>query len=217
MRSLFTILLGLGLMLSVAGCDSNSLEKGPIRLRVIHAATDAGSLDFYIDFNVFSQGLSFREASPYIQWKPGLRMLDVRYRVDGIEQSVTREVLLDEDHSYTILLTGLSGPSAIVVLDDDRIGAIPGNARLSVAHGATTIAPTNVLITEEDGTPVVDYTNLVYGTAMPYTHIGTGTYDFLVNATDGQGGIELKAFPIEDSRRYLLIVTNSVLFAVVEG
>ncbi|MCH8961567.1 MAG: DUF4397 domain-containing protein, partial [Bacteroidetes bacterium] len=110
-RALFALILGVGLLLGAAGCDSTN-DENPALLRVVHATPGLDAIDFLIDFDLFTRNLFFRVASPYLRWDPGLRRLEAR-AAGNQNALVTQDVILDEDTIYTVLVTGTSNAPSL--------------------------------------------------------------------------------------------------------
>ncbi|MFQ5571614.1 MAG: DUF4397 domain-containing protein [Rhodothermales bacterium] len=209
----YSLILCAVLTATLTGCDSTDADEMPAFVRVIHAASGTNAVDFFIDFNLLARNLSFRNASPYVQWEPGLRRLEVRTTQGGQDVSVTRDELLNEDVSYSIVVAGIDDASSIVLLEDDRSAPSTGQARLLVVHAATNTEALNIFATDESGDTALDVSNLRFSETTVPINVAPGTLTFSVNP----GGTAPFAQAIEAGRRYLVVVTNSVLFAVIDG
>ncbi len=219
-RALFSLLLGGALLTGLAGCDSTN-DEAPARLRVVHAAAATDAIEFFIDFDLFARDLAFRQASPYTEWKPGLRLLEARA---GQAASVTREVLLQADRAYTVLVTGTADAASLVLLEDDRSTVPAGQTRLRLAHAARQAgAVAAFVMPEAGGGPVLDVASLGFGEATQQATTLAGAYDVLVAAVNGSGGAELFGQAFEVGRRYLVVVAHVgstralSLFVVLDG
>lgn len=218
---LLLVLFGAATMLG-AGCDNSNPDEDPARLRVIHAAADAATLDFYIDFDLFTRDLTFRQASPYIEWEPGLRLLEIRFTENGLTNSTTREVLLAPGTDYTVLLAGTDAASTILLLEDDRRAPPSGQVQIRVAHAARQAGPVGGTVQPQGGgAPVLFVDQLAFGTASAPTTADAGTYDFLLSSS--QGSAALTSQTLEVGRRYLAVVTQAgsttalALFLISDG
>ncbi len=220
-RSFPTLLLGAALLLATAGCDG-SADDEPARLRLVHAAPATGAIDFFIDFDLFARDVAFGEASPYTEWRAGLRLLEAR-ATQGAPVSISREVLLEAGLAYTFVVADAVGSAPIALLQDDRTAPGAGQARLRVVHAAPRAQALSVVaVPDAGGPPVLDVASLGYGQATTQANVAVGTYELTVAATDG-GGAESSTLTLEVGRRYLVVVAHRgstralSLFTVVDG
>ena len=213
-RALFALILGAGLLLGAAACDSTN-DENPALLRVVHATPGLDAIDFLIDFDLFTRNLFFRVASPYLRWDPGLRRLEAR-AAGNPNALVTQDVILNEDIIYTVLVTGTSDAPALLVLQDDRSMPPAGQARVRVVHVAPNFGSLNVTMRQERSPPTFDLF-LAFGASSTYISIDPGAYDIEAHATDGSGGPAILTQDIETGLRYLIVVTNTAVFTVADG
>ena len=213
-RALFALILGAGLLLGAAACDSTN-DENPALLRVVHATPGLDAIDFLIDFDLFTRNLFFRVASPYLRWDPGLRRLEAR-AAGNPNALVMQDVILNEDIIYTVLVTGTSNAPSLLVLQDDRSMPPAGQARIRVVHVAPNFGMLNVTMRQERSPPTFDLF-LAFGASSNYISIDPGAYDIKALATDGSGGPATRPEDIEVGRRYLIVVTNTAVFTVADG
>ncbi len=211
-RGLLAWIVGVGLLMGVVGCDSQ--EEDPAQLRVVHAAPNAGAVDFFIDFELFTRSLAFRSASPYQRWDPGLRNLEVR-STGGQDPSVTRDVVVDGEEAYTFLITGTLTPEALFVLEDDRTTPPAGVSRLRMVHAATAVATFGFTAVQEEGGANFSATVNGLGSTTPFFAAPVGSYTIEMLPPLGPP-ITLNA-TLESGVRYLVVVTNSLAFIVTDG
>ncbi len=214
-RALFALILGAGLLLGAAACDSTN-DENPALLRVVHATPGLDAIDFLIDFDLFTRNLFFRVASPYLRWDPGLRRLEAR-AAGNQNALVTQEVILNEDIIYTVLVTGTSNAPSLLVLQDDRSMPPAGQARIRVVHVAPNFGMLNITIREPRSPPTLDLFLNGSGDTSAYLSIDPGAYDIEARATDGSGGPAILTQDIETGLRYLIVVTNTTIFTVADG
>ena len=223
LRLLLLALAAGAALLLAAGCDSNAEDDEPVRLRVVHAAADAGRLDFNIDFDLFARDLAFREASPYIEWEPGIRLLEITFVDDaGLTNSISREVLLEPGLAYTILLTGTDASGAIVLVVDDRRLPPLGEAQLRAVHAARRAnAVDGSVQPQAGGAAILSATGLPFGVDTDPVTAAAGVYDFTFSSP--QGAATLTGRTLEEGRRYLAVITHAgstaalALFLVEDG
>lgn len=214
-RVLFALILGAGLLLGAAGCDTNG-EENPALLRVIHAAPGLDAIDFFIDFELFTRNLTFRNGSLYNRWDSGLRQFEVRPTGNSQNALITQEVILDEESIATILVTGSSNAPSLLMLDDDRSTPPEGQARLRVVHAAPTFNGLNVVVTETSGA-TLDLPVSGFGQTSAFVSTPAGTYAIEARATDGSGSLTLPSQSLESGLRYLIVVTNTAVFGIADG
>jgi hypothetical protein len=214
-RALFALILGAGLLLGAAGCDNNS-EENPALLRVVHAVPGLDAIDFFIDFELFTRNLTFRNGSLYNRWDPGLRQFEVRPAGNSQNALITQEVIIDEESIATILVTGSASTPSLLMLDDDRSTPPAGEARLRVVHAAPTFSNLDVVVTETGG-GALDLSVSGFGQTSTFVSTPAGTYAIEARPTDGSGSLTLPAQPLESGLRYLIVVTNTAVFTVADG
>ena len=208
LQRLLVALVAGATLLVAAGCDSNADDEEPARLRVVHAAADAGPLDFTIDFALFARGLTFREASPYIEWEPGIRMLELTFLdSDGLTNSRFREVLIEPDQAYTILLTGTDASGAIVLVEDDRRLPPVGEVQLRAVHAARRVNTIDGTVQPQGGAAVLTATGLPFGTSTDAVTTVAGSYDF--SFASPQSTATLTDQALQEGRRYLAVIAHT--------
>ena len=213
-RTVLAWIVCAGLILSGTGCDNT--EEDPALLRVVHATPGSGALDFFIDFDLFTRGLAFRSASPYLRWDPGLRRLEVR-SATGQGASVTQEELIAEGQPYTILAIGSRDVTALFLTEDDRLTPPAGQARLRVVHAAPGISSLNVLVRQENNPSDLDINLSASGTTSSSFSVDAGAYTIEARALSGTGAPAIISEELQASVRYLIVVTNTVIFTVADG
>lgn len=219
--SLLPLVVGAALLFG-AGCDNASVDDDPARLRVIHAAAGEATIDFYIDFDLFASSLTFREASPYIQWEPGLRRLEVRTQDNGAPVSTSREVLLEPGLAYTVLVAASGVSDSIVLIEDDRRLPPSGQMQLRVVHAARQAGVVQgSVVPQAGGDAVLAPTGLAFGSATEAATADAGVYDFAFSSS--QNAANLLGQSLEAGRRYLAVVahvgatSNISLFLAPDG
>lgn len=222
-HSLLFLFLSASLLFGVAACDNSSTD-GPVSIRVVHAASAMDAIDFLVNFDPLARNLTFRQAGPYIQIESGLNLLEVRTEIDGIEVSITREVLLEAGRPYTLLVTGTADASSLILLEDNRSTPPAGQARVTVAHAAEDASTVSFsAFGEASTTPVLDVSRLAFGNATDPVTVDAGSYDLTVTSTDGTRTATLADEPFEVGRRYLVMVSHLgetlalSLFVIADG
>jgi len=212
-RASFALLLGL--LTGLTGCDND--EESPTRLRAIHAVPAADAIDVFIDFDLFTPSLRFRNASPYFLWEPGLRRLEVRPSDGTSGGTVTRDAVLDPDSIYTILATGTGTASSLLILQDDRRPPSAGRVRLRVVHAALNAGAVNIAMSEGGNAPAFDLTLNTFGATSAFTTVDAGTYTIETRLLDGSNGPASPMQTLDADRQYLIVVTATTVFAVADG
>ncbi len=211
-RALLALIVGIGLLVGGAGCDNQ--EEEPAQLRVINAAPGAGPIDFFIDFELFTRSLSFRNATTYLRWDPGLRRLEAR-AAGSQTASVTQEVLIAEDQARTIIVAGSTNAETLLLIDDDR-ATLPGSqTRLRAVHAAPTVGSFTITAQDESGASTFNTTLSSLGGVSPFFPTQPGTYTIEIRPPSG-APITLTQ-TMNTGIRYLLVVTNSVAFIIADG
>ena len=222
-RTLLLFLLVASLMIGVAACDNNGTD-GPVRIRVVHAASATGAIDFLVNFDVLARDLTYQEAGAYTQIESGLNLLEVRTEVDGLEVSITQEVLMEAGRPYTVVVTGVADATSLVLIEDNRSTPPAGQARVTVTHAAEAAATVSLTVTPDSSTtPTLDVANLAFGTATEPETVDAGNYDITVFSTDGTRTATLANVSFDVGRRYLVIVAHVgntqalSLFVIADG
>ena len=211
-RGLLALIAGVGLLMGAVGCDSQ--EEDPAQLRVVHAVPGADGIDFYIDFELFTRALTFRQASPYQRWDPGLRRLEVR-SVGSSDAVTTREVVIDAEEAYTFVVTGSMNAEAVLVLEDDRTTPPSGIARLRMVHAAPNVSAYGFSALEDGGGSNFSATLTGVGSTSPFFSAPAGAYTIEILPPSGPP-ITLTE-TLEAGISYLVVATNSVAFIVTDG
>ena len=206
------LIVGVGLLMGAVGCDSQ--EEDPAQVRVIHAVPAANAIDFFIDFELFTRALSFRNASPYQRWDAGLRSLEVR-STGSPDPSATRDVVIHAEEAYTFIVAGSMTPEALLVLEDDRTTPPAGVARLRMVHAAPDVATYAFTAQEDRGSPTFSATLNGLGSVSPFFSAPVGAYTIEILPPGGPP-ITLNA-TLESGVRYLVVATNSVAFIISDG
>jgi hypothetical protein len=103
--------------------DIETPDAGKARVRVIHAAADAETLDVYgTEKDAMFDGVDFRESTSYKTVDPTMTKLELR--ADGGKRVMARPtVSIEAGRSYTIVVAGRAhgSPSLRAVVIEDRI------------------------------------------------------------------------------------------------
>ncbi len=211
-RALLALIVGAGLLAGGAGCDSQ--EEDPAQLRVINAAPGAGPIDFFIDFELFTRSLSFRNATTYLRWDPGLRRLEARPA--GSQTALaTQEVLIAEDQARTIIVAGSTNAETLLLIEDDRSTPPGSQTRLRAVHAAPNVSSFTLTAQDESGASTFNTTLSSLGSTSPFFPTPPGNYTIEVRPPSG-APITLTQ-TLDTGIRYLLVVTNSVAFVIADA
>lgn len=207
-RTPLLLLFAASLVVGLAACDSSGSD-GPVRIRVVHAASATGPIDFLVNFDVLAQDLTYREAGPYTQIESGLNLLEIRTEVNGVEVSITREVLMEAGHPYTLVVTGIADATSLVLVEDNRSTPPAGQARVTVAQAAEAAATVSLTLTPDSSTtPTLNISTLAFGTATAPETVDAGRYDITVFTTDGTRTATLTDVVFDVGRRYLIVIAH---------
>ena len=163
---------------------------------------------------MFTRSLTFRNASPYQRWDPGLRSLEVRSS-GSQDPAVTRDVVVNAEEAYTFIVTGSMTPEALLVLEDDRTTPPTGVARLRMVHAAPAVSSYSVTALQDEGGANFSATLNGVGSASPSFSAPTGTYTIEILPLNGS--LITLTTTLESGVSYLVIATNSVVFVVSDG
>ncbi len=152
----------------------------PARLQVIHnsAATDAGSVDIWLNDAPLLNDFMFRTASPFID-APAGTYFDVSVALPGSTDTVNalfrQTFLLESSKTYIVIASGTVGSGMYspntpftleVIAEAKEMSSTSGNVDVLVWHGATDAPTVDVVETLVGAGTIVD--NLSYGEYQGY-------------------------------------------------
>lgn len=160
----------------------------PARLQVIHncAATDAASVDVWLDNTKLIPDFDFRTASSFIDAPAGV-LFDVSIQgpmsTDTVNALFKQSFLLESAKTYIVIASGIVGSgtytpatpfSLEVIADAAETSTTSGNVDVLVWHGATDAPTVDVVETAQGAGTIVD--DLSYGEAAGYLDVAATTY-----------------------------------------
>lgn len=159
-------------------------ERGPAYVRLVHAAPfAAGDATVTVALNdqVLTTSLNHREVTPYLRVAPGSYNVAVFIGTAATgAPTVNAPLLLRDGERYTLVLIGTNSsdyPLNLVALSDDRTPSASATARVRVLHAApfaATPAGSAVDVLIQDGTPIPDLDNIVYGEVRENINVPSG-------------------------------------------
>jgi len=199
-------LVGLCCVLSVAACDGNA-DEVPARLRAVNASA-APSVDFYENLDLLTR-IRIRETSPYLDVEAGTTLLEARPEGDGSTVSVTAQVLLAPDSSYTAVVAGPVDALELLFLTDVRTTPPGGRASIRLLHAATRTGLLDVEIVPDDAEgDTTSVGALAFAERTAYTPLSAGGYTLFIDERNGNGDAAPR-IDLAPGRRYLLAVTDA--------
>ena len=199
----------LGFRLIVVDTDGNVQTLAPqARAQIIHNSPDpsASTVDIYVDnsSSPFVGGLSFRDATGYVNVPAGTREFDIAPGgSSGPDDAVaTQNVTFEAGNTYTVIASGVLNTTNFEdnpdgVNRDFQLLAVPGaretpetpgNAEFFVVHGATDAPTVDAFV--PGGPTLAD--DAAYTDATSYASVAPGTYP--VSITGPNQTISLATF-----------------------
>lgn len=174
-----------------AAVASAGVQQTPASLRVVHASPDAPPVDLLVDGEIAVDGVSFGNASDYLELEPGSYNVTV-VSADDPDEVLFRSALgLRADSRYTVTVAGEASPDArtelvTLVQADDSPPPAPNESTVRLLH-LSPDAPTVDVVA--NGTTLFD--NVSYRNVTPYTTVRPGNYTIEVRtaAPDDEGTV----------------------------
>ena len=144
MKKLIMGIMGLSLLAGV-GCGNDGGDS-VAQVRVMNAAPEYQTLDFFLDGDLFLGDLNYGLASDYTITHSG----DADFRMtpgDSNTTLATETSDFAEDADYTVLLTGIGETLDGVTYRDDNTLPEPGNSKLRIIHAAPSADNIDVYVT----------------------------------------------------------------------
>lgn len=169
----------------------------PARLQVIHncAATDAATVDIWLNNTPLLDDFNFRTASPFID-APAGTAFDVSVALPSSTDTTgalfRQTFVLESNQTYIAIASGTVGsgtyspatPFSIeVITPANEAATTSGNVDVLVWHGATDAPIVDVIETQVGAGTIVD--NLAYGQAAGYLDLPATNFDLSVADSSG--------------------------------
>jgi hypothetical protein len=181
-------LFGLALvaLLGVAACDDDDDNNEPEaqgRVRAVHLSPDAPAVDVLLDGTAVLNGVTYGQASGYLDVPAG----DRTFRVEAVGSDaavIDETVPVADGVDYTLLAVGNLATIEPLYLTDDNSAPTAGTAKVRVIHGAPNIPEVDVYVTAP-GAPLGDplLTNVPFKEVSGYVEVPPGTYQVRVTPT----------------------------------
>jgi len=113
--------------LNVISDDLDRPTPGKAKIRVIHTAPGVGDVDVYPinGKDALISGVGFAKAASYKEVDPGITELDVRRHGSKRDELKVKDVHLDPDKLYTVILMGGKGqPLTANVIEDQLVNSV---------------------------------------------------------------------------------------------
>lgn len=181
----------------------------PAKLQVIHncAATDADTVDIWLDNTVLLDDFTFRKASTFID-APAGKNFDVSIALPSSTDTsgalFKQTFLLESAKTYIVVASGIVGngtydpitPFSLEVITEAReTSTTSGNVDVLVFHGSTDAPTVDVVETKVGAGTIVD--NLAYGQKAGYLDLAATSYN--LDITDETGNTTVARFDADIS------------------
>ena len=191
--------------LAVAALLLPALSFADARVRVVHAAPFADSLDG-TSVTVRVNGantltdVEFGDFTDYLSLPAGAYTLDV-VPTGTTTVAMTANVTLTDNTDYTVFATGNGTlqPLALEALVDDNTAPAAGNLKVRVVHAAPFADSedgTRVSVRTDIGAVVGGLDNVPFFAASPYLELPAGNYDLKIATPDGSANL-IDAAPVD--------------------
>ncbi|MBB5207598.1 DUF4397 domain-containing protein [Chiayiivirga flava] len=191
--------------LAVAALLLPTLALADARVRVVHAAPFADSLDgtsvtVRVNGADTLTNVEFGDFTDYLDLPPGDYTLDV-LPTGTTTVAMTADVTLADNTDYTVFATGNGTlqPLALQAVVDDNTAPAAGNLKLRVVHAAPfadSTDGTRVSVRTDIGAVVGGLADVPFFAASPYLEIPAGNYDLKVATPDGSANL-IDATPVD--------------------
>ena len=179
----FAALAAVGLLL---GCsdDDKTGPNGTAQVRVVHASPDAPGVDVLVDNSVVLNGVTYKQASSYLDVPAGSRNIKVQ-AAGGGAVVINADAAVARGNAYTVIATGLLANIEPLVLADDLTAPAAGNIKVRLVHGAPGVGNVDIYVTAPGAdlagaTPTL--TSVPFQGASDYLEVPAGDYRVRVTA-----------------------------------
>ncbi|MFN8653514.1 MAG: DUF4397 domain-containing protein [Gemmatimonadales bacterium] len=174
----------LGLLM---GCsdDDKTGPNGTAQVRVVHASPDAPAVDVLVDNSVVLNGVTYKQASDYLDVPSGTRNFKVQ-AAGGGAVVINVDAALTRGNAYTVIATGLLASIEPLVLADDLTPPAAGNVKVRLVHGAPNVANVDIYVTAPGAdlaTATPTLTAVPFQAASDYLEVPAGSYQVRVTPT----------------------------------
>ena len=165
-----------------SSCKKNDVNAtGTASLKVVNASPGSEAQSFYLaGKTLISGGLSFANASDYLQTVTGTRLVGEFRNGSSGSTYATGELWLYDNEHFTVFLSGGSGSPKVKLFNDDMSAPDNGKARVRFIH-LSDDAPSDIKIEYANGDNLV--TNLSRSTQSGYKNVDSGTLSFKAYGT----------------------------------
>jgi len=112
---------------------SNSSQKEPGRIRVLHAAPNAGNVDIYVNETKIFSNYPYQRLSEYMSLPPGKYQVDVYPAGNQTNTVLSQRILVEPLQSVTLAITVKDQKYKLVAIPD-TIQVPMGEAKLRIVH-----------------------------------------------------------------------------------
>jgi hypothetical protein len=175
---------------------------------VVHASSDAGPIDVYVDGALALQGLTFATLGNYVPVRAGAREMQIVPSGGAVGNAlVDAHVDLVDAVAYEIAVFGRASDLRVQALPVDSAPLREGTSRLRLVNVAPDAPPVNLVVTGGDTL----LQNAGYGAASNYLEMAAGTYDLeALAASGGEMVLPLPGTVLAPHRVYSIYVAGQV-------
>jgi Domain of unknown function (DUF4397) len=174
-----SILLSFCLISGLVSCGGSDDDQGSIR--VLHGSPDAPAVDLLIDDQIAADGLTYTNATGYIDIDEGQR--DIKVNLNGTSDTVINAGLdIEKDQDYTLIATNRAASLETIFLQDND-DTESGISKVRVVHGAPSAPAVDVYVTSPNADlnasqPVLS--GVPFKAASDYLSVPAGDYQVRV-------------------------------------
>jgi hypothetical protein len=197
--------LGLGGLLLASGAglalprrvDAQEQPRFTTRARFLHANTDAGKFEVFINGDEILDEFSYGDISDWLEIDPGAVRLTITADRAGFNWALFDVVYpITAGHDFNVIFTDI----LVIGTAIDSSPLLAGEARVRATHASADTPAVDVVVAGTDMTLVSD---LRFGRSSDYVAVPAGTYDLdvLVNES-GEVALSLPGVTIEEGMVY---------------
>ena len=161
------------------GCaDDNPVKTLDSRLRLVHASSNTGNVDVYIDGLQVAQNVVYGTGSAYMNVRAGSKTIQVRNAGTATVVVETTQNLVGNTDN-TLLIANMNSTVQAWLVPDDNSPPSDGNIRLRVVQAAPSAGGLDIYLTAPTGdlgAVMPNFTNIQFHNYTPYLEVASGQW-----------------------------------------
>lgn len=139
--------------LTLVACGGSSDDEHHPQLRAVHLSPDAPAVDIKVNDSIPLTGVTYRQASGFLEVASGSTAIDVLVPSLGNASALSATLNLENEMKYTVIASNTVAnglPLTPLVIEDDNHAPKAGNAAITVVHGSPSAPSVDVYVTAPD-------------------------------------------------------------------